>query len=70
EDRPGMIGTLGMTMGENDVNIANFTLGRSEAKGEAIALLYVDEAVPEKALKALKDTGMFRQVRPLQFDVA
>ena len=27
EDVPGIIGTLGKTMGENGVNIANFTLG-------------------------------------------
>ncbi len=69
EDVPGIIGTLGMTMGENNVNIANFTLGRAAAKGEAIALLYVDEAVPAPALAALEATGMFQQVKPLTFDV-
>ncbi|MFP7569543.1 phosphoglycerate dehydrogenase [Marivita sp. S2033] len=70
EDMPGIIGTLGMTMGENNVNIANFTLGRSAEKGEAIALLYVDEPVPANVVSKLKETGMFRQVKPLQFDVA
>jgi D-3-phosphoglycerate dehydrogenase len=69
EDMPGIIGTLGTTMGANDVNIANFTLGRSEAKGEAIALLYVDEPVPATAIKALEDTGLFQQVKPLTFNV-
>jgi D-3-phosphoglycerate dehydrogenase len=69
EDVPGIIGTLGQTMGKNDVNIANFTLGRSEAKGEAIALLYIDEAAPAGALKDLEATGMFTQVKPLAFDV-
>ncbi|MEM7319997.1 MAG: phosphoglycerate dehydrogenase, partial [Pseudomonadota bacterium] len=49
EDVPGIIGALGQTMGENGVNIANFTLGRAEAGGEAIALLYVDEPVPAEA---------------------
>ena len=29
DDVPGIIGTLGQTLGENGVNIANFTLGRS-----------------------------------------
>ncbi|MEM1301373.1 MAG: phosphoglycerate dehydrogenase, partial [Pseudomonadota bacterium] len=38
EDVPGIIGLLGNTMGKNGVNIANFTLGRSEVGGEAIAL--------------------------------
>ncbi|UWR33503.1 phosphoglycerate dehydrogenase [Sulfitobacter sp. W027] len=70
EDVPGIIGTLGQTMGENGVNIANFTLGRSAAKGEAIALLYVDDQVPEPVIGKLRDTGMFRQIKPLQFDVA
>ncbi|MEM6304042.1 MAG: phosphoglycerate dehydrogenase [Pseudomonadota bacterium] len=69
-DEPGIIGTLGQTMGENGVNIANFTLGRAEVEGEAIALLYVDEAVPAVAINALTETGKFTQVKPLQFDVA
>ena len=70
EDVPGIIGTLGQTMGENGVNIANFTLGRAGAGGEAIALLYVDAPVPDPVLKKLEATGMFRQVKPLQFEVA
>ena len=69
DDVPGIIGALGNTMGENGVNIANFTLGRSEKGKDAIALLYVDEPVPAPALNALKSTGLFRQVRPLEFDV-
>ncbi|MEM9966473.1 MAG: phosphoglycerate dehydrogenase [Pseudomonadota bacterium] len=69
EDVPGIIGALGQTMGENGVNIANFTLGRAAVKGEAIALLYVDEPVPAIALDALEATGLFTQIKPLQFDV-
>ncbi|MEI4232272.1 phosphoglycerate dehydrogenase [Roseovarius sp. D22-M7] len=69
EDQPGMIGTLGNTMGEHGVNIANFTLGRSDAGGEAIALLYVDAPVPKAAIEALHATGKFRQIRPLVFDM-
>ncbi len=70
EDVPGIIGALGQTMGANGVNIANFTLGRSEKNGDAIALLYVDEPVPPKALADLEATGLFGQVRPMMFDVA
>ncbi|MEM9785959.1 MAG: ACT domain-containing protein, partial [Pseudomonadota bacterium] len=69
EDRPGIIGELGTTMGNNNVNIANFTLGRSAAHGEAIALLYVDEPVPAPAIAALEATGLFQQVKPLTFNV-
>ena len=70
EDVPGIIGTLGQTMGANGVNIANFTLGRAEVGGEAIALLYVDAEVPEPIRQKLCETGMFTQVKALQFDVA
>ena len=70
QDTPGIIGLLGQTMGQNDVNIANFTLGRNEAGGEAIALLYVDAPLPDTVLAQLGDTGKFTLVTPLQFDVA
>ncbi|MEC8579503.1 MAG: phosphoglycerate dehydrogenase [Pseudomonadota bacterium] len=70
EDVPGIIGTLGQTLGTNDVNIANFTLGRAAVKGEAIALLYVDAPVPADVLGKLEATGLFNQVKPLAFDVA
>ncbi len=70
EDVPGIIGALGQTMGSNNVNIANFTLGRAEAGGEAIALLYVDAPVPAEARAKLAETGLFTQIKPLQFDVA
>ncbi|MEL6571793.1 MAG: phosphoglycerate dehydrogenase [Pseudomonadota bacterium] len=69
QDVPGIIGALGQTMGSHGVNIANFTLGRKEAEGEAIALLYVDEPVPAPALDALGETGKFQQIKPLTFDV-
>jgi D-3-phosphoglycerate dehydrogenase len=69
KDVPGIIGTLGQMMGENGVNIANFTLGRAKAGGEAIALLYVDDAVPNTVLAKLEATGLFKQVKPLKFDL-
>ena len=69
EDVPGIIGTLGQTMGENGVNIANFTLGRKETGGDAIALLYVDDRISDDVLNTLRDTGLFNSVSPLEFDV-
>ncbi|MGR3755779.1 MAG: NAD(P)-dependent oxidoreductase, partial [Tranquillimonas sp.] len=69
-DTPGVIGALGQTLGSNGVNIANFTLGRSDRGRDAIALLYLDEQPPVDVLQKLRDTGLFQQIRPLQFDVA
>jgi len=70
EDIPGIIGTLGGTMGRHGVNIANFTLGRAAAGGEAIALLYLDAEPAEDVLEELEKTGMFQQIKPLEFEVA
>jgi len=70
EDVPGVIGLLGMTMSKNGVNIANFTLGRSGVGAEAIAILYLDEPAPAKIVETLESTGVFGQVRRLEFDVA
>ncbi|MFC3570703.1 phosphoglycerate dehydrogenase [Paracoccus sp. TOH] len=68
-DVPGVIGALGMTLGDLGVNIANFTLGRTKTGDDAIAILYLDEALKPEALEALRATGKFLQVRPLQFEV-
>ncbi|MBW7922813.1 MAG: phosphoglycerate dehydrogenase [Rubellimicrobium sp.] len=67
DDSPGVIGVLGQTMGGAGVNIANFTLGRAERGGEAIAILHVDDRVPEEVLSALRRTGRFHQVTALEF---
>ena len=69
EDVPGIIGKLGTMLGEHKVNLANFTLGRSAQGGEAIAIAYLDEAMDASVVDALKATGLFRQVKPLEFDV-
>jgi D-3-phosphoglycerate dehydrogenase len=69
EDMPGIIGTLGQTMGESGVNIANFTLGRSGVGKDAIALLYVDHLISNDVIAKLEATGLFQSVKPLVFDV-
>lgn len=69
-DIPGIIGRLGQVLGESGVNIANFTLGRSDQGGDAIALLLVDDVVPEPVLEKLRETGLFTQTQPMEFEVA
>jgi D-3-phosphoglycerate dehydrogenase / 2-oxoglutarate reductase len=70
KDVPGIIGTLGGTLGKNGVNIANFTLGRAKVGEDAIAILYLDQPLDEKVVAELQATGLFQQVKPLAFDVA
>jgi D-3-phosphoglycerate dehydrogenase len=62
-DVPGVIGKIGTILGNNRINIANFSLGRQERAGktaEAIAVVHVDSQVPEAVLNEL------RQVEPVK----
>ena len=69
KDVPGVIGALGSTLGELGVNIANFQLGRTSSGEDAIAILYLDEAMSDEALAALDKTGKFLQARALRFEL-
>jgi D-3-phosphoglycerate dehydrogenase len=70
KDTPGIIGTLGRVLGENNVNIANFTLGRSGVGADAIALLYIDNPLDENAISELDSTDLFQSIKPLEFSVS
>ncbi|MDP4538934.1 phosphoglycerate dehydrogenase [Qipengyuania sp. DY56-A-20] len=51
EDAPGFIGRIGTLLGEHDINIGTFHLGRREAGGEATLLLSVDAPIPAEVIK-------------------
>jgi D-3-phosphoglycerate dehydrogenase / 2-oxoglutarate reductase len=56
-DVPGVIGRVGTILGEHQVNIASFALGRHEKSGaerQALAVVQVDGDVPDAALSALR----------------
>ncbi|PSM38919.1 phosphoglycerate dehydrogenase, partial [Streptomyces dioscori] len=50
EDRPGVVGTVGRVFGEAGINIAGMQVSRSAAGGEALAVLTVDDTVPQEAV--------------------
>jgi len=66
-DRPGLIGALGRTLGDAGVNIATFHLGRERAGGDAIALIEVDQAVPDDVLEAILALPHVVQCKRLSF---
>ncbi|MEO9336418.1 phosphoglycerate dehydrogenase [Mesorhizobium sp. SB112] len=68
-DAPGIIGLLGTLCGKNNVNIANFQLGRNKPGGDAIALLYLDGPFPEKALEEVRANPSIGSAKPLEFDI-
>lgn len=68
-DTPGMIGMLGTICGKNGVNIANFSLGRDNPGGNAIAMLYLDERIPDHVLEELRVNKAIVSAKPLEFDI-
>jgi D-3-phosphoglycerate dehydrogenase len=53
-DVPGLIGFIGTIFGKHRVNIAQMTVGRQQPGGEAIAVLNLDSAPPEEALREVQ----------------
>ena len=67
EDKPGLIGLLGTVLGDAGLNIATFQLGRTEAGGDAIALVEVDQAVPAEVLAKVAALPNVVQAKALNF---
>jgi D-3-phosphoglycerate dehydrogenase len=67
EDRPGFIGRFAGVLGEAEVNIATFALGRDRPGGGAVALVAIDGELPHQALTALKSLPGVKQATTLKF---
>jgi len=67
EDKPGFIGLLGTKLGGAKINIANFTLGRSEPGANAVSLVAIDSDVPAALLGEIKKLPGVVNVYNLQF---
>jgi D-3-phosphoglycerate dehydrogenase len=66
-DRPGMVGNLGKTLGDAEINIATFFLGRQAPGGEALALLAIDQPPSDLVIMNLCALPHVTQVKPLKF---
>jgi D-3-phosphoglycerate dehydrogenase len=67
EDKPGIIGALGKTLGDAGINIATFHLGRSRPGGEAIALVLIDQPLSEGLRMAICALPHVTQCKVLRF---
>ncbi len=75
-DVPGVIGRVGTILGEESINIANFSLGRRSSGGggerdshqprEAIAVVHVDGLVPEDVLAKLRRIPAVEQAKSVR----
>lgn len=54
-DKPGVIGNIGTTLGNSGINIARLHLGREQIDGKALVVLSTDTMVTDAALKQLRE---------------
>lgn len=54
DDRPGMIGRIGTLLGSRGINIAGMQLGRMRKHDVAVAVLTLDDPVPESAMEEVR----------------
>ena len=69
-DVPGVIGRVGTVLGQHNVNIANFSLGRAEQAKEprgAVAVVQVDSDVSEAVLQDLRKIEAVEVAKAIRF---
>jgi D-3-phosphoglycerate dehydrogenase len=61
DDRPGIVGTIGTSLGNSSVNIANMALSRTADRSRAVTVIEVDSPPPASLLELLRSTpGILR----------
>src|SRR3954470_8255977 len=66
-DKPGFIGGLGRALGESDVNIATFHLGRTAPGQDAIALIQVDQPLTPSLIDIVRGLPNVIQAKAMHF---
>jgi D-3-phosphoglycerate dehydrogenase len=72
-DVPGVVGHVGTILAQNGVNIANFSLGRSEQGSEpreAVAVVRVDGRVSEQVIQAIRNIDAVTEAKAIHLPVA
>ena len=67
KDRPGFIGRLGTFLGDANVNIATFQLGRVSPGSDALAFIQVDGELTDEVLDKLSSLPDVVQAKALSF---
>ncbi len=66
QDVPGVIGRVGTILGNRNINIATFALGRNPKTHEAIGLVNVDNHVPAEVLSEIRSIPAVRLARVVE----
>ncbi len=65
-DRPGAIGSIGIKLGEHDININRMQVGQEEDGENNIIFLRTDTPIPDGVVEELRDLPLINMVTPLE----
>ncbi len=65
DDTPGVVGHIGVALGEEGVNIARMTVGRKPGSGRAVMLIEVDSAVGDDTVAKVRKVAGVRDARAI-----
>ncbi len=68
DDRPGMIGRVGTTLGDAGVNIADMALGRGPTGDHALMVLSTDSPVPPDVVERLRAQDGILDAKAIELD--
>ena len=63
KDQPGVIGAVGKAFGDNNVNIGQMVVARTEPNGTAMMILTVDHNVKDDVAKKVIEAAGFEKAR-------
>ncbi len=66
KDVPGIVGFIGVTLGEDKVNIANMSLSRDQGEGFAVSVFELDSVPSEAATKKIMEHPAIEKYRVIR----
>lgn len=67
DDKPGLIGGVGMILGNANQNVADFRLGRVAGQDTAVCLVGLDAEIPDDVFKEISNLPQIRSIKRLKF---
>ncbi len=65
-DKPGAIGSIGMTLGKHNININRMQVGQEEEGDNNIIFLRTDTPIPAEVVEELRNLPLIKKVTPLE----
>jgi D-3-phosphoglycerate dehydrogenase len=67
EDKPGVIGAVGTTLGKSNINIGTMQVGRDVKRGEAVMGINVDSPIPPEVLDEIRKVAHIKEAKFITF---